>query len=150
MAIGVRPEIGLAKKAGLDIGEMGGIRVDEQMRTSDKNIWAVGDAVEVKDIATGKWAVIPLAGPANRQGRIAADVIAGRNSKFRGVQGTSVVGIMDLVVAFTGPSEKTLKRIGLWNDASNFEKICSPQLPFNKSNCIFTSRFFIYSTERAL
>ncbi len=123
LAMGVRPEIALAKSSGLEIGKMGGIQVDDHMRTSDENIWAVGDAVEVKDVATGNRAVIPLAGPANRQGRIAADVIAGRNSRFRGVQGTSVVGIMDLVVAFTGPSEKTLKRIGVWDASSNLEKI---------------------------
>ena len=78
LAIGVRPETALAKMAGLEIGERGGIRVDEQMRTSDPDIFAVGDAVEVKDFVTGEWSLIPLAGPANRQGRIAADVIAGR------------------------------------------------------------------------
>jgi pyruvate/2-oxoglutarate dehydrogenase complex dihydrolipoamide dehydrogenase (E3) component/rhodanese-related sulfurtransferase len=123
LAIGVRPEISLAEKAGLDIGEKGGIRVNDRMRTSDSNIWAVGDAVEVRDVGTGEWAVIPLAGPANRQGRVAADVIMGRDSRFRGVQGTSVVGIMDLVVGFTGASEKTLKQQGLWGASSTFEKI---------------------------
>ncbi|MGD9132812.1 MAG: FAD-dependent oxidoreductase, partial [Desulfobacterales bacterium] len=102
LALGVRPEIKLAEAAGLEIGQRGGIRVDKHMRTSDEKIWAVGDAVEVKDVVTGQWGVIPLAGPANRQGRIAADVIMGRNAEFRGVQGTSVVGIMGLVVAFTG------------------------------------------------
>ena len=77
LAIGVRPETALAKAAGLEIGQRGGIRVDEHMRTSDPDILAVGDAVEVKDFVTGQWTLIPLAGPANRQGRIAADVIAG-------------------------------------------------------------------------
>ena len=77
LAIGVRPETALAKMAGIEIGQRGGIRVDEQMRTSDPDIFAVGDAVEVKDFVTGQWTLIPLAGPANRQGRIAADVIAG-------------------------------------------------------------------------
>jgi rhodanese-related sulfurtransferase len=77
LAIGVRPETALAKMAGIEIGERGGIRVDEQMRTSNPDIFAVGDAVEVKDFITGEWSLIPLAGPANRQGRIAADVIAG-------------------------------------------------------------------------
>ena len=75
LAIGVRPETALAKMAGIEIGQRGGIRVDEQMRTSDPDIFAVGDAVEVKDFVTGQWTLIPLAGPANRQGRIAADVI---------------------------------------------------------------------------
>jgi len=112
LAIGVKPETQLAKMAGLELGERGGIRVDEHMRTSDPDIFAVGDAVEVKDFATGQWTLIPLAGPANRQGRIAADVIAGRISRFRGTQGTSVCGIFGLVVASTGVSEKSLTRLG--------------------------------------
>jgi len=123
LAIGVRPEIKLAQAAGLEIGRRGGIRVDEHMRTSDDNIWAVGDAVEVRDVITEQWGVIPLAGPANRQGRIAADVILGRDATFRGVQGTSVVGILGLVVAFTGPGENSLKRMGVWDKAAQFEKI---------------------------
>lgn len=120
MCVGVKPETGLARQAGLTIGESGGIWVDEHMRTSDPRIWAVGDAVEVRDAVTGAGSVIPLAGPANRQGRIAADVIMGRDSVFRGVQGTSVVGILDQVVAFTGASEKILRRLGRWN---HMEKI---------------------------
>ena len=123
LSIGVRPETRLAKEAGLEIGPRGGIQVDDHMRTSDDKIWAVGDAVEVEDVVTGRRGVIPLAGPANRQGRIAADVIMGRDSKFRGVQGTSVVGIVDLVAAFTGPSEKTLRRIGYWDESTDYEKI---------------------------
>ncbi|CAB1055465.1 Putative pyridine nucleotide-disulphide oxidoreductase [Olavius sp. associated proteobacterium Delta 1] len=123
LSIGVRPEIQLAQDAGLKIGKQGGIRVDEHMRTSDEKIWAVGDAVEVKDLITGQWGVIPLAGPANRQGRIAADVIMGRDERFRGVQGTSVVGILDLVAAFTGPSEKTLRRLGIWDESAQYEKV---------------------------
>ena len=93
LALGVRPDTTLAKMAGLEIGERGGIRVDDQMRTSDPDIFAVGDAIEVKDFVTGEWSLIPLAGPANRQGRIAADVIAGRESRFRGTQGTSIIGL---------------------------------------------------------
>ena len=77
LAIGVRPETALARMAGIELGQRGGIRVDEQMRTSDPDIFAVGDAVEVRDFVTGQWSLIPLAGPANRQGRIVADVIAG-------------------------------------------------------------------------
>jgi NADPH-dependent 2,4-dienoyl-CoA reductase/sulfur reductase-like enzyme/rhodanese-related sulfurtransferase len=123
LALGVRPEIKIAEAAGLEIGERGGIRVDKHMRTSDDKIWAVGDAVEVKDVVTGQWSVIPLAGPANRQGRIAADVIMGRNAEFRGVQGTSVVGIMGLVVAFTGATEKTLRSMEIWDQPAPFEKI---------------------------
>jgi len=112
LAIGVRPETELAKAAGLEIGQRGGIRVDEHMRTSDPDIFAVGDAVEVKDFVTGEWSLIPLAGPANRQGRIAADVIAGRDSRFRGTQGTSVIGLFGGTVAMTGANEKTLKKLG--------------------------------------
>lgn len=113
LAIGVRPETALAKTAGLETGARGGIRVDEHMRTSDTNIWAVGDAVEVRDVVTGEWTLIPLAGPANRQGRIAADVICGRESRFRGVQGTAICGVFDIAVASTGASEKSLKRAGI-------------------------------------
>jgi NADPH-dependent 2,4-dienoyl-CoA reductase/sulfur reductase-like enzyme/rhodanese-related sulfurtransferase len=119
LAIGVRPETALAKMAGIEIGERGGIRVDEQMRTSDPDILAVGDAVEVRDFVTGQWALIPLAGPANRQGRIAADVIAGRDSRFRGTQGTSICQIFEGVIASTGASEKVLTQLG----ETDFEKI---------------------------
>jgi NADPH-dependent 2,4-dienoyl-CoA reductase/sulfur reductase-like enzyme/rhodanese-related sulfurtransferase len=113
LGIGVRPETALAKAAGLEIGDRGGIRVNEQMQTSDPKIWAVGDAVEVKDFVTGEWTLIPLAGPANRQGRIAADVICEAHpSSFRGVQGTSVCGTFGLTIASTGINEKTLKRLG--------------------------------------
>ena len=123
LSIGVRPEIRLAEDAGLEIGRRRGIRVDKHMRTSDEKIWAVGDAVEVKDVVTGQWGPIPLAGPANRQGRIAADTIMGRDVEFRGVQGTSVVGILGLVVAFTGASEKTLRNLGIWDGPAPFEKV---------------------------
>jgi len=113
LGIGVRPETSLAKAAGLEIGDRGGIRVNEQMQTSDPKIWAVGDEVEVKDFVTGEWTLIPLAGPANRQGRIAADVICEAHpSSFRGVQGTSVCGTFGLTIASTGINEKTLKRLG--------------------------------------
>ncbi|MBD2208607.1 FAD-dependent oxidoreductase [Nostoc linckia FACHB-104] len=112
LAIGVRPETTLAKAAGLEIGSRGGIRVNEQMQTSDRRIWAVGDAVEVQDFVTKEWTFIPLAGPANRQGRIAANAIFGRNTTFRGVQGTSVCGLLGLAIASTGANEKTLKRLG--------------------------------------
>jgi len=119
LAIGVRPDTALAKTAGLEIGEHGGIRVDDQMHTSNPDIFAVGDAIEVKDYVTGRWGLVPLAGPANRQGRIAADVIAGRQSRFRGTQGTAVIGLFGATAAWTGVSEKTLKRIG----EKDYEKI---------------------------
>jgi NADPH-dependent 2,4-dienoyl-CoA reductase/sulfur reductase-like enzyme/rhodanese-related sulfurtransferase len=121
LGVGVRPETKLARDAGLEIGELGGIRVDDRMVTSDPKIWAVGDAVEVRDFVTGRWALIPLAGPANRQGRIVADAIMGKDRKFRGVQGTLVCGVFDLTLASTGPSEKTLKRLGLWD--ATYDKI---------------------------
>lgn len=112
LAIGVRPEAKLAKEAGLTLGPLGGIQVDSEMRTSDPAIFAVGDAVEVSALPSGGRALIPLAGPANRQGRIAADVIAGKPRKFRGVQGTSVCGVFGLTAAMTGETEKTLKASG--------------------------------------
>lgn len=112
LALGVRPDTTLAEMAGLEIGERGGIRVDEHMRTSDPDIFAVGDVVEVKDFVTGQWSLIALAGPANRQARIAADVIAGRDSTFRGTQGTSIVELFGAAVAWTGASEKTLEALG--------------------------------------
>ncbi len=112
LAIGVRPETALAKTAGLEIGERGGIRVDDQMHTSNPDIFAVGDAVEVKDFVTGEWSLVALAGPANRQGRSAADVIAGRDSSFRGSQGTAIIGLFGGAVAWTGVSETTLERLG--------------------------------------
>lgn len=112
MGLGVRPEATLARDAGLELGQRGGIRVDEQMRTSDPAIYAVGDVVEVKDRITDEWAVIPLAGPANRQGRIAADNIAGIPSRYRSTQGTAILKFFSLAAACTGANEKTLKRVG--------------------------------------
>ena len=119
LAIGVRPETALAKMAGIEIGQRGGIRVDEHMHTSDPDIFAVGDAVEVKDFVTGQWSLVALAGPANRQGRIAAEVITGRASRFRGTQGTSICQIFEGVIASTGASEKVLMQLG----DTDFEKI---------------------------
>ena len=119
LALGVRPDTTLAKSAGLETGQRGGIRVDDHMRTSKPDIFAVGDAVEVKDVVTGEWSLIALAGPANRQGRIAADVIAGRESRYRGTQGTSIIGLFGAAAAWVGASEKTLERLG----DKDFEKI---------------------------
>ncbi|MFN7914277.1 MAG: FAD-dependent oxidoreductase [Vicinamibacterales bacterium] len=119
LALGVRPETALAKAAGLALGARGGIVVDRQMRTSDPHIWAVGDVVETPDLVLGQITVLPLAGPANRQGRIAAESIAGRETQFRGIQATAVVGALGLTVASTGASEKGLLRAGV----TNFERI---------------------------
>jgi NADPH-dependent 2,4-dienoyl-CoA reductase/sulfur reductase-like enzyme/rhodanese-related sulfurtransferase len=113
LAVGVKPDVKLARDCGLAIGPTGGICVDEQMRTNDPAIFAVGDAVEVRDFVTGRPTLIPLAGPANRQGRIAADVICGRDARFRGSQGTAVVGVFDVTLAMTGATEKSLRRAGI-------------------------------------
>jgi NADPH-dependent 2,4-dienoyl-CoA reductase/sulfur reductase-like enzyme/rhodanese-related sulfurtransferase len=113
LAIGVRPETDLARDAGLTLGPRGGILVDAQMRTADPAIWAMGDAVEVHDVVTGQEVILPLAGPANRQGRVAAESICGRSREFRGVQATAVVGVFGLTVASTGASEKGLRRAGV-------------------------------------
>jgi NADPH-dependent 2,4-dienoyl-CoA reductase/sulfur reductase-like enzyme/rhodanese-related sulfurtransferase len=113
LAIGVKPDISLAREAGLELGARGGIRVDSSMRTSDEYIWAVGDAVEVQDFVTKESVLVPLAGPANRQGRIAADNICGRTQQFRGVQATAVCGILGLTAASTGANEKSLQRLGI-------------------------------------
>lgn len=110
LAVGVQPENELAKTAGLSIGMHGGIIVDEHMRTSDPDIYAVGDAVEVRDATTGEMAVVPLAGLANRQGRIAADHIAGRTSAFHGALGTSVIKVFEMTAGGAGASEKALRR----------------------------------------
>lgn len=110
ICVGVRPETALAVQAGLTLGRLGGIRVDESMQTSNPNIWAVGDVVEVRNVVTGEWQLVPLAGPANRQGRLAAAGIVGATkSGYRGVQGTSVCRVFDLTIAATGVSEKGLK-----------------------------------------
>jgi NADPH-dependent 2,4-dienoyl-CoA reductase/sulfur reductase-like enzyme/rhodanese-related sulfurtransferase len=119
LAIGVRPETALPTEAGLRLGPRGGIVVDAGMRTSDPHIWAVGDVVEVQDVVTGQETVLPLAGPANRQGRVAAESIAGRATQFRGVQATAVVGVLGITVASTGASEKGLRRAGVMS----FEKV---------------------------
>ncbi|MFW6044694.1 MAG: DsrE/DsrF/DrsH-like family protein [Planctomycetota bacterium] len=110
MAVGVKPEVKLAEDAGLDIGETGGIRVDQHMQTSDPDIYAVGDAVEVTHFVGGHPTLIPLAGPANRQGRIAADNMMGRDSTYQDTQGTAICKVFDLAIGMTGMSEKELQR----------------------------------------
>jgi NADPH-dependent 2,4-dienoyl-CoA reductase/sulfur reductase-like enzyme/peroxiredoxin family protein/rhodanese-related sulfurtransferase/TusA-related sulfurtransferase len=113
LAIGVKPETSLARQAGLTIGERGGIVVDEHMCTNDQDIYAVGDAVEVTDLVGGFATLIPLAGPANRQGRIAADNAFGRNSTYKKTQGTGICKVFDLAAGMTGMNEKSLKRAGM-------------------------------------
>lgn len=110
LGIGVRPENKLAVDAGLEVGPRGGIRVNAQLQTSDPDIYAVGDAIEVQDVVSGGPTQVPLAGPANRQGRLAADHIFGHEVKFRGTQGTAIVGLFGKVAAMTGASEKALRR----------------------------------------
>lgn len=111
-ALGVRPNTDLARAAGLSLGPNGGIAVSETMKTSDPNIWAVGDAVEKKDLVSGDSALIPLANVANRQGRLAADSIAGRSRPALPSQGTAIVGVFGLAAAMTGWNEKRLRAAG--------------------------------------
>jgi NADPH-dependent 2,4-dienoyl-CoA reductase/sulfur reductase-like enzyme/rhodanese-related sulfurtransferase len=113
LSLGVKPDVQLARDAGLDVGELGGIRVNQHMRTSDEHIWAVGDAIEVRNPVTQDWTLLPLAGPANRQGRVAADNIMGRPSRYRGTWGTSVVRVFDLTIAATGLNERQLRQAGI-------------------------------------
>ncbi len=113
LSIGVRPNSVLAREAGLAFNAGGGIIVDEKMRTSDKHIYAVGDVIEVEDYVSKERTMVPLAGPANKQGRIAADVLAGREAAYTGTQGSSVAKVFDLTAASTGSNEKTLIRRGL-------------------------------------
>jgi NADPH-dependent 2,4-dienoyl-CoA reductase/sulfur reductase-like enzyme/rhodanese-related sulfurtransferase len=126
MSVGVRPEVELAKAAGIALGETGGILVDKQMRTSAPDVYAVGDAVEVECFVTGAKRLIPLAGPANRQGRLAADVIMGLGSpppEFQGVLGTAVCGVFGLTAASTGETEKSLKALAAKGREISYEKV---------------------------
>ena len=113
MAIGVSPETTLAKKAGLELGIKGAIVVNDKMETSVPDIYAVGDAVQVKHTVTGNYAVISLAGPANKQGRIVADNICGLDSHYKGSMGSSVIKLFDMTVASTGLTEKAAKDAGI-------------------------------------
>ncbi|MBN1215393.1 MAG: CoA-disulfide reductase [Candidatus Lokiarchaeota archaeon] len=116
LAIGVKPENNLAKNTDLQLGERGHIIVNHNMQTSDPSIYAIGDVVQVKNFIDKKPVAIPLAGPANKQGRIAADNIAGRKSKYKGILGTSVLKIFDLTVAFVGLNEKQIKSTNIQYD----------------------------------
>lgn len=110
LAIGVKPETRLAVEAGLELGDTGGIKVNKNLQTSDPDIYAIGDAIEVEHFVLKKPALIPLAGPANKQGRIVADNICGRKSEYKGTQGTGILRVFELTVAMTGASEKELDR----------------------------------------
>ncbi len=116
LAIGVTPDSHLAKEAGLALGIKGSILVNEHMETSIPDIYAVGDAVQVKHFVTGEDSLISLAGPANKQGRIAADNICGGNSRYFGSQGSSVIKVFDLTAAATGINETTAKKAGIDTD----------------------------------
>ena len=116
LSIGVKPNSKLAADAGLALNEKGGIIVDSHMRTEDESIYAAGDVVEVEDFIFKDKTMVPLAGPANKQGRIVADNIAGLDSTYTGTQGSSVVKVFDLNVATTGANEKALVRRGLVRD----------------------------------
>lgn len=116
MAIGVAPETALAKSAGLELGIKGSIVVNDRMETSVPDIYAVGDAVQIRNFVTGTDTLISLAGPANKQGRIAADNICGGDSRYTGGQGSSVIKIFDMTAAVTGINEKTARSLGLDTD----------------------------------
>ncbi|GGK08874.1 NADH dehydrogenase [Lentibacillus kapialis] len=113
LSIGVRPENELAKNAGLSIGDRGGIQVNSQLETSDPHIYAIGDAIEVNDYTNRQPAMVPLAWPANRQGRITADNIYGKTTTYKGTLGTSIAKVFDYTVAATGNNEKTLKQLDI-------------------------------------
>lgn len=113
LGLGVRPDLTLARKAGLAIGELGGIKVNEFLQTNLPNIWAVGDAIEVKHPVSDTWALIPLGGPANRQGRMVADNIFGKGQSYAGTLGTAILRVFDLTAAVVGLNESRLKAAGL-------------------------------------
>ena len=156
MAIGVRPENKLALEAGLEIGKTGGIKVNEYLQTSDEDIYAVGDAIEVKHYINGAESLIPLAWPANRQGRIVADTILGiRQKPYTGSLGTSILKAFDLTVSATGLNEKTLKRLGIpymvttvnRNDHASYYPGATPltlKLIFNKEGDILGAQAIGY------
>ncbi|MFA5293789.1 MAG: CoA-disulfide reductase [Phycisphaerae bacterium] len=118
LAIGVKPEVKLAKESDLELGSTGGIKVNNNLQTSDPDIFAIGDAIEVQHFVLKKPVLIPLAGPANRQGRIVADNICGRDVKYKGTQGTAILKVFELTVAMTGATEKDLKKTDM-----DYEKV---------------------------
>lgn len=126
LAIGIRPNSELAKNAGLELNERGGVVVDKHLRTTDENIYALGDVIGVKDFVSGEETMVPLAGPANKMARIVANNIVGEEDRYNGTQGTSVAKVFDMVVASTGNNEKTLERLGKVYGEDYFTAIVSP------------------------
>lgn len=112
LSIGVKPNSQLAKAAGLDLNEKGGVKVDEHLQTSRADIYAVGDVIEVNQLVTGEKVMIPLAGPANNQARILADILTGEEKEYQGSLGTAVAQVFDLQAASVGINEKQLKQQG--------------------------------------
>lgn len=149
LAIGVTPDTALAADAGLETGIKGAISVNEHMETSDKDIYAVGDAVEIIHYITGKKALISLAGPANKQGRIAADNICGIKSRYKGTQGSSVIKIFDMTAAATGINEAAAKSAGI-----DYDKIVispSSHASYYPGGTVMTMKvLFEKGTERLL
>ena len=125
LSIGVRPNGQLAKDAGLDVNQRGGIIVDKYLKTSDPNIYAIGDVIEVEEYINKGKAMIALAGPANKQGRICANNIYGAQEEYKGTQGTSAAKVFDLTVASTGVNEKTLNRMGMVEGKDYYTAIIS-------------------------
>ncbi|MCX8109568.1 MAG: FAD-dependent oxidoreductase [Verrucomicrobiae bacterium] len=117
LALGVRPETSLAQNAGLQLGPTGGIKVNEFLQTTDPHVWAVGDAIEVRDLVTGQWTLVPLAGPASRQGRVAANNVFGYRTPYHGTLNTAIVRVFGLAAACTGATEKSLRRAGIQFEA---------------------------------
>ena len=113
LAIGVKPDTMFLKESGIEMNERGAIITDKSMQTNAEGVYAAGDAVQVTDLVSGKKVQVPLAGPANRQGRIAADNIAGKNSSYKDTQGTAVCKVFDLTAAVTGLNEKNAKKFGI-------------------------------------
>jgi len=113
LAVGIRPNVKLAADADLKLGVTGAILVNDRLQTSDPSIYAVGDAVQIRDLVSGRDNWLPLAGPANRQGRILADILSGRAERYNGAQRTAIAKIFDLTAASTGLNEKTLKKWGI-------------------------------------
>lgn len=112
LSIGIKPNSSIAKEGGLEVGQRGGIVVDEYLKTSDNNIYAAGDVIQVEDFVTKEPTLIPLAGPANKQGRIVANNIAGISEKYTGTQGTSIAKVFEMTAASTGVNEKNLNKMG--------------------------------------
>lgn len=127
LSIGIKPQSNLAIDADLEVNNRGGIIVDEYLKTSDENIYAIGDAIEVVDFINKKKTMIPLAGPANKQGRICADNISGIKTKYKGTQGTSVAKVFEMTVASTGKNEKQLKNDGLIYKDDYFVSLVLPK-----------------------